>query len=841
MSVDKFRIPPDSLNTLCDPEILGFETTEEIEPLADTIGQERAISAIDLALRIEAQGFNLFVSGMPGSGRNTALGKHLDIASQSRSTPPDWGYLYNFEDPSQPKAIVLSCGMMRQLAKDMDDLVDMFQRDIPQAFESTEYIHAVEEVLNEIQTKRQGVMAEIEKEAQSDGLTVVSDQSGIRPIPVVDGRPMNQEEFGALSEEQQGAMRERMDKIGHSITHSMTVMRRLNKEAVDQTRRVDRELVQDRISPLINELKERYPGYPDVSDYLDAVEKDMLENLGVFKPKEGGDQPQGPVPVPISTDDVVLARYKVNDLVDNTNCVGAPVIIENSPTYYNLFGRIDYRARMGTFNTDLTMIKAGSVHRANGGYLVLQARDLLSSPMSWDTLKRTLRSGEVRIENIGEQYSALPTETMRPEPIPVDTKVVVIGTPDVLRVLQRGDQDFRRYFKVVADFDTVMERDTENMMKYAAFVSARCAEKNMRPFDRTAVARVIDHSSRLVEHQKKLTTRLIDVSDLLTEADYWAGYEGSSIVEGDHVAKAIGQRRYRSSLAEDRIQELIEDGTIHIDTESEEIGQVNGLAVYSLGDFAFGKPSRITARVSLGQGRMVNVERESRLSGRIHDKGFTILTGYVHGKYGQDKPLSLSASIGFEQTYSEVDGDSASSTELYALLSELSSLPIQQGIAVTGSVNQYGDVQAIGGATYKIEGFFDICKARGLTGHQGVMVPKDNQKNLVLKDEVVQAAREGKFHIYGVGTIDEGIEILTGVPAGERQEDGTYPEGTVHHLVNERLRDLARKGKAFSKSLDQEDSDEEDEATEGEADGDDTPEPDDTPDSDSRQVRSRRH
>ena len=412
----------------------------------------------------------------------------------------------------------------------------------------------------------------------------------------------------------------------------------------------------------------------------------------------------------------------------------------------------------------------------------------------------------MRIENLGEQSSPLPSTTLRPQPIPVDVKIIIVGTPEILRALQGVEEDFRTYFKVVADFDTLMDRTPENMAKYAAFVAARCRDSKLRPFHKTAVARVIDYSSRLVDHQEKLTTRFMDVADIITEANYWAGTDGSETVMGDHLGKAIDQREYRASLTEERLQELMEEGTIRIATDGNAVGQVNGLAILAVGDHAFGKPSRITARVSLGRGQIINIERETRMSGRIHDKGFMILTGFLQGKYGRDKPLSLSASIGFEQTYSEVDGDSASSTELYALLSELSGLPLAQGIAVTGSVNQNGDVQAIGGATQKIEGFFDLCKAKGLTGVQGVIVPKDNLINFSLKDEVVQAVRSEQFHIYGVATIDEGIEVLTEVPAGEPQEDGAYPEGTVHHRVELRLRDMAKRAQEFARSQ-QKDSD----------------------------------
>ena len=607
---------------------------------------------------------------------------------------------------------------------------------------------------------------------------------------------MTQEEFGSLPDGEREQLKEKADSIQHAITHTTAEMRRLNKEAAQQTREVDKEVVRFTLTPIIDEMKATYADYPEAVSYLGQVESDMVEHMELFKPRE---EPSSPGHTGGGPEEDVFLRYRVNDLVDNAACVSAPVIFEYSPTYYNLFGRIDYRAHLGTLTTDLTMVRAGAMHRANGGYLVLQARDLLTSPLSWDTLKRTLRSGEVRIENIGEQNSPLPSTTLRPQPIPIDVKIVVVGTPEILQLLQATDDDFRRYFKVTADFDTLMDRTDENMAKYAAFVSARCREGKLKPFHKTAVARVIDYSGRLVEHQRKLTTRFMDVADIITEANYWAVAEKSGTVAGVHVKRAIEQRQYRSNLTEERLRELIEEGTIRIATGGEAVGQVNGLAVVGIGDYTFGKPSRITARVSLGRGQVVNVERESRMSGRIHDKGFMILTGYLQGKYGRDKPMSLNASIGFEQTYSEVEGDSASSTELYALLSELSGLPITQGIAVTGSVDQTGVVQAIGGATQKAEGFFDLCKAMGLNAKQGVIVPRDNLANMMLKEEAIEAVHEGRFHIYAVSTIDEGIEVLTGVPAGELQNDGSYPEGTVHHRAELRLADMAKKAKEFGR------------------------------------------
>jgi lon-related putative ATP-dependent protease len=801
MSVQHLEVPADQLTRVCDPNDLSFETTEEVALLEGTLGQERAVSAIELALDIDAPGFNLFVAGYPGTGRNTALKAYLERIAVTKPVPSDWGYVHNFQDPSQPVSISLPCGMMGGLASDMHELVEACRREIPRAFESEDYARRIEEVMKGIQEKRQAITSGVEQEAQREGFALTFTHVGVTPVPLMQGRPMAQEEFATLTEAQRQELFQRAERIQHSIARSTNELRRLNKEAIELTRQVDAEVVRFTLTPIVDELQNKYVQHPQVVEYLDQVEADVVENLDVFKPRE--DTP-APIPgmVPTPRDEDFFTRYRVNDLVDNAACDGAPVIFEYSPTYYNLFGRIDYRAHMGTFTTDLTMIKAGAIHRANGGYLVLQARDLILSPLSWDSLKRSLRSGEVRIENIGEQYSPIPSATLRPQPIPINTKIVLVGSPELLQLLQVFDEDFRRYFKVVADFDIVMDRTPENMAKYASFVASQCHERRLRPFHKTAVARIIDYSSRLVEDQDKLTTRFMDIADILTEANYWASRSNSAVVMGEHVQKAIAQREYRVSLTEERLRELIEREVIHIATDGKAVGQVNGLAVVAVGDHVFGKPSRITARVSLGRGQVVNIERETQMSGRIHNKGFMILTGYIQGKYGLDKPLSLAASIGFEQTYSEVEGDSASSTELYALISELSGLPIAQDIAVTGSVNQVGQVQAIGGATYKIEGFFEVCKARGLTGSQGVMVPRDNLKNLVLKQEVIEAVREGRFHIYAVSTIDEGIEVLTGAPAGQRQENGAYPEGTVHYLVEKRLLEMAQKAREFGKPLD---------------------------------------
>ncbi len=795
MGIERLEIPAALLNNRCDPDSLGFETTDEIAPLEGMIGQRRAVSALELALDIEEPGFNLFISGLPGSGRNTALRNHIERLSAQKPVPPDWGYVYNFQNPSQPTPISLPCGEIRALAADMDELVATVRRDVPRVFDGAEYAERMETAMQGVQARRQEMTAAMEKAAAESGFLLGSTPAGITPLPLKDGQPLSQESYAALPDDERERLRRRADEVQRSIDRTLADIRRLGKTAVEEAREVDKEIVRFTLTPIVDELQDKYSNFPDVVAYLDQVEADMVERLDYLKPREAA--PGAPNQFPI--DEESFARYKVNDLVDNTTCENAPIVFERNPTYYNLFGRIDYQARMGALTTNHTMIKSGSIHVANGGYLILQARDLLANPLSWQTLKRTLRSGEIAIENMGEQYSPLPSSTLRPQPIPADAKIVIVGDPEILLTLQAFDEDFRRYFKVTADFDTVMERTPENAAKYASFVMERCRDSGLMPFHKTAVARIIDYSSRLADHQDKLTTRFMEVSDIITEANHWAKSDGGGVVMGKHVEKAVEQRRYRSGLREDRLRELIEDGVIRISTDGDAVGQVNGLAVLTFGSASFGKPVRVTARVSLGRGQIVNVERESKLSGSIHDKGFMILNGYLQGEYGGDKPLSLSASIGFEQSYSEIDGDSASSTELYALLSAISGLPISQGIAVTGAVNQNGEVQAIGGANQKIEGFFEICKARGLSNRQGVIAPRDNLKHLTLNDEVVAAVEAGRFHVYGVSTIDEGIEILTGVPAGKRGEDGGYPEGSVHFLVERRLEEMTRAAREFAR------------------------------------------
>ncbi len=787
-------VPAGDLYRPCDPDALGFETTADVAPLDGTVGQDRALSALEFGLDIQADGYNLFVSGPSGTGRNSTLRAILRRMAADRAVPPDWCYVYNFEEHRQPSVFSLPAGRGRAFARDMAAFVTAARGEMTRHFESEAYAQRREELTREVQSQRERAFADVEQEARSKGFTISPGPVGIATIPLKeDGQPLSREEFAQLPEEERHSIQVRGEGLQSLITQAMTQARRLDRLAHERTEELDKTVALYAITPPLNELRQEYLDIPKAVDFLEQVEDDIVKHLDIFR---APDQEAGPLAFMKMPADDPFVRYQVNVVVSHDTNDGAPVVIEHNPTYYNLFGRVDYRSQFGAMTTDHTMIKAGAVHRANGGYLVLQALDVLTAPLVWETLKRTLRCREARIENLGEQYSAIPVATLTPQPIPLDVKIVLVGNPQIYQALQRVDEDFRKLFRVKGDFTVDMDRTQECVSLYAGFISSRCKDEGLRPFDRTAVARVVEHGSRLAEHQRKLSTRFTEIADILAEADFWASKANSDVVQADHVGRAIDQKVYRSSLIEERTQQLIDEGTILIDTEGEVVGQVNGISVYDLGDYRFGRPSRITARVSLGRGQVVNIEREIQMSGRIHSKGFVTLSGYLHGTYGQERALALAASIGFEQTYDEVDGDSASSAELYALLSALAAAPLRQGIAVTGSVNQRGEVQAVGGVNEKIEGFFAVCKAKGLNGQQGVILPRENVKHLMLRQEVREAVRAGRFHIWAVSTVDEGVEILTGVAAGKRDARGRYPRDTLNRRIVDNLARMARRAAA---------------------------------------------
>ena len=794
MSVrETLMLRPEQLRRRLDPASLPFASTEEVEPLVGTIGQPRALDAIEYGLATETGGYNLFLSGQPGSGRVTTVLDYLEQHRKLRPAPDDWVYVHSFDDPDRPNAIGLPAGRGSELQRDMEEFVEAARREIPRAFESEEYDRRQREILNEVGRRRNELTEELKQFALERGFALEMTVAGIVTLPLQQGEPLTTEQFERLPDDQKRTIAGASEEIEERTASYARRIHQLEKEATVNVQELDRDVALFALGPLFHELRESWADQPEVLAYLEAVQRDVVTSLSDFRQPEEAESP-----FPFLRKPPDQLRYRVNVLVDNGNLEGAPVVVERNPTYYNLIGRVEYRAAFGSMVTDFREIKPGALHRANGGFLVLEVLDVLSHPFSWEALKRALRSGEVRIENLAEEFSPVPSATLRPEPISIDVKVVLIGTQFAYHLLYQLDDDFRELFKVKADFAPEMPWSREHQGNYAAFVSRWVRKAGLRHFDAAAVARLIEHGARLRDHQGKLSTRLLDISDVLSEASFWAGKAGHELVRAEDVDRAIEKREYRSNLLEERLRELIADGTIVIRTDGAQVGQVNGLAVLDLGDYTFGKPSRVSARVSLGRGGVESIEREIKLSGPIHSKGFMILSGYLASTYAQEWPLALAGTITFEQSYDEVEGDSASSTELYALLSALSGLPLEQGIAVTGSVDQHGEVQAVGGVTRKVEGFYATCKASGLTGRQGVLVPAANVSHLMLSDEVVEAVRERRFHIWAVRTIDEGIELLSGVPAGVRQEDGAYAPGTVHGLVEERLRRYAEAARAFA-------------------------------------------
>jgi predicted ATP-dependent protease len=797
-SAAQLTVAPEHLRRRVDPNQLPL-TTADVPPLEGTIGQPRALDAIAFGLEISSPGYNLFVAGPAGSGRERTVHDFLQRFAPSRPSPFDWVYVYNFAQADRPHAIRLPQGWGRKLAADLDSFLQTAQRDIPRAFESEDYAHRRRESLSEIQERRDALFDQLQAEARDHGFAIEMTPTGIVTIPFSHGKPLSDEEFQHLPAQQQQELAQRGVALQERIADMLRQVRQMQKEANERVRQLDRDVSLFTVGPHLDELRETYAALPEVLAYLDQVQGDLPEHLDDFRSGEVEGESQALLDfLPGRQREERLARYRVNVFVDNDAFEGAPVIVERNPTYYNLIGRIDYRATFGAMVTDFRQIKPGALQRANGGFLVLQVRDILVAPFAWEALKRALIGGEVTIENLGEQYSALPTERLQPEPIPLNVKVILLGSPEVYSLLYQLDSDFQELFKVKADFAPDMDWNDEHQNFYTAFISRRVREEGLHHFSREAMARVIEEGARLREDQRKLSGRLRDIADVVAEANYWAGKDNHELVQAADVEQAIARRRYRSNLVEERIDELIENGTIMIDTTGAREAQVNGVAIIDLGGYAFGKPSRITARVSSGRGSVQSIEREIELSGPIHSKGFLILSGYLAGQYSQQSPLSLTATTTFEQSYDEVEGDSASSTELYALLSALAGLPLRQGIAVTGSVNQHGEIQAVGGVTAKIEGFFAVCKAKGLNGEQGIIIPATNVPNLMLDEEVIDAVRESQFHVWAVRTIDEGIELLTGHPAGQRGPDGQYPDGTVHHMVEERLREYAERLRAFT-------------------------------------------
>mgnify|MGYP000032271947 CR=1 FL=1 len=776
----RLELRPEELRRRLDPRRLRFSSTEEVPPLVGTIGQPRALDAIEYGLEVPTRGFNLFVAGAPGSGRLSTVLDLVQARAATTPVPDDWVYVHNFRNPDRPNAIRLPAGRGVELARAMDEFVDAARREIRRAFESEDYDRRQRELLAEIAGHRQALEEELVRFAAARSYTLQTSVTGVVSIPLVEGRPLTREQFDQLPAEQQRAIQGAGHEIEERTARYIHQLHLLEQEAARRLQELEREVALFATERLFRELEERFADEPEVLSHLADVRSALVARLADFRDGQSGPVPFGPP----SRD---LAPFRVNVFVDNAGLTGAPVVVERNPTYYNVLGRIEYRPTFGAMVTDFRELKPGALHRANGGYLVVDLLDVLRHPFAWEGLKRALAGEELRIENLAEEFSPIPSATLRPEPIPLRLKVVLLGPPLLYHLLYRLDEDFRELFKVKADFAPELDWTPEHQRNYAALISRWVRENGLRHFDRAAVAKVIEHGARMREDQRKLSARLLEIADVVSEASFWAEKEGHLLVEQGDVERAIRKKKYRSNLVEERVRELIREGTIVIETEGRRVGRVNGISIVDLGDHSFGRPCRVSARVSLGRGRIESIEREIELSGPIHSKGFMILSGYLAATYAQTVPLALSATLTFEQSYDEVEGDSASSTELYALLSALSGAPLDQAIAVTGSVDQHGDVQAVGGVTRKVEGFFATCKANRLTGRQGVIVPASNVHNLMLDDEVVEAVRDGRFHVWAVKTVDEGIELLTGLPAGRRRRDGSYAADSVHGLVAARL------------------------------------------------------
>ncbi|HOA98867.1 MAG TPA: ATP-binding protein [Candidatus Atribacteria bacterium] len=792
VDLSQYRLSPEQLRWICPPDAFSFECTDELEELEGFLGQERALSSIEFGLRMEKSGYNLFVVGPTGTGRASAVKNRIERLVKEKKekgiTPEinDWCYIFNFDDPDRPQVLKLPRGEGKVLSRLVDELLKNLRDAIPKTFAGDEYKNQKQILIDEQQRKNRQIIQELEKEALEEGFAFRMTPMGPILIPLVEGKPMTQEQYLALGEEEKEIIESKRRELLTQISEAFDKIHQLEVELKNKIAELDRRVAEFAVNPLFKGLLDRYASSPEVLKFLESLQNFTLSYLHIFRDLSETPQ-QLPQLLPYQRLQDPFLPFKINVFVDNAPLEDPPIILETHPNWSNLFGKIERRAFMGAYFSDHTMLKSGSLHQANGGYIIMYFRDLISNPGVWEGLKRTLKNQEIRLEDPFEQFGIIAPQGLRPDPLPFDAKVIIIGDEYYYRALTLLDEDFRDLFKIKADFDYQIQREEEVLHSFACFVNNCCKEEGLLPFDRTGVAKVLEYGARAVSHQKKLSSQFGFMKDILVEADFWAREEGADRVYAPHVQKTLQERKKRLSLIADRLQEAILEDVLLIDTQGKVVGQINGLAVYDLGDYSFGRPSRITARTYLGKQGVVSIERESRLSGRIHDKGVLILGGYLGYKYAQNKPLSVAASICFEQSYEGVEGDSASLAETCAVLSSLAEVPIRQDIAVTGSINQKGEVQAIGGVNQKIEGFFRTAQGKGLTKEQGVIIPRSNIQNLMLEEEVVEAVREGKFHIYAVSAVDQAMEILTGLPAGEKKPDGTFEEGTLNYLVDEKL------------------------------------------------------
>lgn len=795
------RVKPEELFHPCDFGKLDFETTAELEEFSEVLGQERASEAMRFGFEIQKDGFNLFAMGPSGAGKFSAVHKFLSRKAASEEVPPEWCYVNNFQEAHRPRYLRFPPGRAHKFHDEMERCVEDFRTAIPATFDSEDFRNRRQEIEEELGKKQEELLSDIRERAKNEGIALVRTPGGLAFAPIKDGEVLPPNEYDELPKEERERIEQAVQGFQKDLAKVLHQRPKWQREAQKRIKDLSRELIDSTVSSLLEDLKRDYQDLPEVARYLEAVQTDLVENADHFnQAKDGGPlammgfttQPQQP-----DHAELILRRYLVNVLVDHSRASGAPVVYEDNPTFQNLVGRIEHMAQMGALMTDFTLIKPGALHRANGGYLLLDVRKVLTQPYAWEGIKRCLKAGKIQTETLGHALSLLSTVTIEPEAIPLQVKVVLIGERLLYYLLHRFDSEFADFFKVVVDFEEEIDRSEESTALYARWIATLVRREELQPFAKGGVARVIEEASRISGDAAKVSVQLRGLSDLLREADHWSRQESRDTVDAHHVQRAIDARIFRSDRARSRLRQEIERGRLLIDTEGETTGQINGLSILQLGDFMFGNPSRITARTRVGPSKVVDIEREVELGGALHSKGVLILSGFLAGRYLPSQPLSMMASLVFEQNYGGVEGDSASSAELYALLSALAEAPIRQWIAVTGSVNQRGEVQAIGGVNQKIEGFFDVCKQQGLNGRQGVLIPRANKSQLMLRHDVLEATRRGEFHVYAVANIDEGIEILTGVSAGERDGREEYPAGSINQKVEARLKDFAERAKAF--------------------------------------------
>ena len=781
------ELKPEKLRKVCDYKSFSFESTADIPPLEGIIGQERGVNALEFGLKVNKHGYNIFIAGVPGTGRSSYTSSLVNNIAKNGEIPLEWCYLYNFDNSDQPKAVSFPAGKAIEFQKDMLKLLAKVTTEIPLALESDEYQDAKTVIMQKLQAKQNEAQAYINNISKELGFALKTAEKGLVTVPLnSEGKPMDEEEFQNLYGERKEHIEENSKKLNVLVLEAFKKLHEFEREIEQEVQKLENNSILNNIGPFFQKLAIKYSDNSLIKDHLENLKADLLKNAKEFKGKDHG---SGSELFFLQENRLknIIQKYQVNVLIDHSKTQGAPVIIEVNPTYYNLLGRVEHESHLGVLSTDFTKIKAGSLHQANGGYLILKCRDILTSPLCWDGLKRTLKTGEIQIESIGHQLGTITTSSLKPEPIPLHIKVIIIGSDHEYQLLRYYDEDFRKLFKIMVDFDVEMPRSEDHIYKLARFISDHCEKQKLRHFSKDAVARIVEYSSRLADSQDKLSTRFNELVEIIYEADVWAGLDNADLVTDKHVNKAIQEKIYRSNKYEKKLLEMMNEGQLLVELNNKVVGQVNGLAVLDTGNYTFGKPNKITVNTFLGRKGIINIEREVKMSGSVHDKGVLILSGYLGEKFGRKSPVSFSASICFEQLYSGVDGDSASSAELYALFSSLADLPIAQGIAVTGSVNQKGFIQPIGGVNQKIEGFFQVCKAQGLTGKQGVIIPAQNVVNLMLDKEVITAVKENKFHLYAVTTVEEGIEILTGVPAGSADEQVNCPADTVFGRIQKKL------------------------------------------------------